>query len=279
MKICILGNSVGLRMRPPRANRTEVTYAEALERSGHCVRNFSRAGVMLNEVFRGLEEEAIAFFPDAVILHFGIVEISRRRTFRRPNNQAIHNYYMNRILDLPYRFHTPVQVARRFAWRAVNSATRRLAGLCGISWPWLPIDRFLEVLGATVQVLLKETGASVVVIGITPCSDRIEKHLRGTREDVNAANDRLQALCRHHGPRVAFLDPRLFIDDGNVELLVPDGIHFSAAGHRMVHQEIERILRRFDRQEAGAHPSAACDRPASATGLAAGPAGGGGTAP
>jgi len=120
MKICVLGNSVGLRIRPPRSDRSEMTYAEALESKGYLVRNLSRAGVMLNEAFAFLEEELITFFPDAVILHFGVVEVCYRQTFRWPNNQAIENYYMNRIINRPNRFNTPFRTAYRYGLRAFN---------------------------------------------------------------------------------------------------------------------------------------------------------------
>jgi hypothetical protein len=245
MKICIFGNSVGFRIRPPRRDCQDLTYSEILESSGHRIRNVSKAAVMINEAFTFLEEEVITFFPDLVIIHFGIVEICYRRTFRWANNQAIENYYMNRFFRRPYVFNTPMRRVFQFTLRAFNSCTRLVSSLLGLRWQWLSTKQFLLALRSVVEVILKETKARIIIIGITPCSDRVEYLLKGSRSRIIEANLGMKEICEQFSDRMKYLDPESFIHQQNMADLVPDGIHFSAEGHRQLVSEINTLIERL----------------------------------
>lgn len=242
MKICILGNSVGFRIRPVRSNPRDMTYSEILELHGHQVRNVCRSAVMLNEAFAYLEEDVITFFPDIVILHYGIVEVAYRKTFRWANNQTIVNYYTNRCFARPYSYRTTCSRVRHVLFRAVNSTTRKLATLLGVQWQWLSTNRFLLVLQSVLELITKETRSIVIVIGVTPCTDRIENMLKGTRKNIVEVNAGIKTVCEHYSGRVQYLDPRTFIQESNIDEFIPDGIHFSAAGHKALAEELLRII-------------------------------------
>ena len=92
MRITILGNSVALRMRPPRSDPGDGTYAEWLSRQGHDVRTVASAGTLLSEAFATLDSDVVATFPDCVIINYGVVEVCYRRTARWINNRTLINY-------------------------------------------------------------------------------------------------------------------------------------------------------------------------------------------
>ena len=242
MKICILGNSVGFRIRPARNNIQETTYSEIIESHGHNVRNVSKSAIMINEAFAYLEEDVITFFPDAVILHYGIVEVSCRRTFRWTNNKAIVNYYTNRLFARSFTFSSIQRSIYNFFLRAFNWSTRNLSTLFSLQWQWLPTPRFLTVLKSMLQLITKETNAVIVVIGVTPSFNRAENLMKESHKNILEMNSGMKAICEQFPCRVKYLDPDSFVRDSNIDDLVPDGIHFSAEGHRQLAEKLMSLI-------------------------------------
>ncbi len=105
----------------------------------------------------------ITAYPDAVILHHGIIEVYFRRTFRAPNNAGIVNQYRNRVLRQGYTPATPSLLLRPF-----NALTRRVAGFLGLRWQWQSPAKFVRVVQLTCELILKETGAFIVIVGFRP---------------------------------------------------------------------------------------------------------------
>lgn len=242
MKICILGNSVAIKMRPPRSGADELTYPERLQASGHDVHNASMAGVFLSEQFAFLDDDVLTCNADAVILHHGIIEVYFRRTMRAPNNAAILNQYRNRVLGQGYTYDTATSRLRRFPVRALNAATRRLAQLLGLRWQWQRPDDFMTVVTQVVGLILKETAARMIIVGITPPSAGTEADLPGLGEEIARLNERLRAEAVRYGSRVQFVDVTALLRDGDHSRLVPDGIHFSATAHRLLAGELLAVL-------------------------------------
>lgn len=241
MKICVIGNSVGFKIRPPRAAPDERTYSEILEAAGHCVKNVSKAGVLLQEAYGLLEDEVITFFPDVVVINHGVVEVCYRTSVRVANNAAIPNVYLNSVFGREYQFvnsrgFSIVNLGRR----AMNWAIRIGAGALGLKWQWMRSEDFVEVVGATCALIQKETNARIFVMGITPSSSRVERMLKGTGERITHTNRLLRDYCAAAGPRMHFVDVEQCIPESDLPAMVPDGIHFSAAGHRVI---AERLLR------------------------------------
>ena len=242
MNVCIFGNSVTLRIRPPRSAAGEATYAERLRAHGHDVTVVARAGVLLSEAMATLEDDVVTRFPDWVIVNHGVIEVCTRQTVRWINNQTIVNYYLNAGFARPFVFGTPWDRLRSFGWRALNASIRTASGLVGARWQWLPTPLFLRALEKTLDVVLKETAARVIVLGINPCSPRVERILPGSREAIADANAAMLALASRRGPRVVFFDPASVLDATRLEELVPDGIHFSAEGHARVAAALATML-------------------------------------
>jgi GDSL-like Lipase/Acylhydrolase family len=229
MKILVVGNSVGFKIRPPRFRPEDGTYAELLERAGHSVVNVSMAGAFLSEQFSLLDDDVLTEHPDVVILHHGVIEVFFRRTIRSWNNAGITNQYRNRVLRQGYSTGAP-----RLAVRAINALTRRLAAAFGWRWQWQSPDVFLRVVEATAALILKETGARLVIVGITPPSASAEAELPGLGGEFARVNERLRDCAAALGDRAGFLDVEALLSAESHAEMVPDGIHFSAAGHRRV---------------------------------------------
>ena len=229
MKVLIVGNSVGFKIRPPRAQPDDGTYAELLARAGHDVVNVSMAGALLSEQFGLLDDDVLTEFPDAVILHHGIIEVYFRRTIRVCNNAGIANQYRNRVLRHGY-----TSAAPRLAIRVINGLTRRIATAFGWRWQWQSPEVFLGAVEATAGLVLKETSACLVIVGITPPSARAEADLPGLGHEIARVNERLRNCATALGARARFLDVAALIAGESHAEIVPDGIHFSADGHRRV---------------------------------------------
>jgi len=219
-----------------------MTYSEILELHGHLVRNVCRSASMLNEAFAYLEEDVLTFFPDVVILHYGIVEATNRRTFRWTNNRAIVNYYTNRLFARTFTFDTlPNRVCHLF-FRAFNSGMRRLATRLGVQWQWLPTPRFLVVLKAILEQIMKETHAVIIVIGVAPCFDHDDNMTQSTLKNILHLNEGMRAVCAQYPNRVRYLDPGSFVRECDMSALVPDAVHFSAEGHRRLADAVLHLL-------------------------------------
>ena len=241
-KVCILSSSVGFKMRPARTCADELTYGEILERNGCHVKNVSRAAVMLSEQFGLLDDDVITFFPSHVILHCGVVEICPRRVWRWPNNASVLNYYGNAFFDEPYVFSNWRSKGRVFGLRVLNGLSRHLMKLLHLDWPWMDSGRFLTVADAVINRVLKETGAQVVVCGITPCNERVEKLLPGAGAAISSANQMLAKLAESKGSRVKYLDVERLVKNRDINQLAPDGIHFSAAGHALMAEHLAEMI-------------------------------------
>lgn len=242
VRICVVSNSVGLRIRPPRLRPEDLTYAEILMRKGHHVRVRARAGSMVNEAFANWDDDVIAFFPDLVVLHYGVVEICPRRELRWLSHNSVANYFNNAVLGRAYVFPTAsAKLKAKLSWFG-NAVIRNCAKLVGAQWQWLPSQRFQEVVEASLRLTLKETATRVLVVGLSPCSDRVRKLLPGAHQAIAEANARLRELCAGFPSRVGFLDVTPLIPAEAVTELVPDGVHFSAIGHRLVAEAMERWL-------------------------------------
>ncbi len=238
-RICILGNSVGLRMRPRRKYKSERNYCELLMRD-HIVFNRCRAGTMITEQFRYMDDDLIAHFPDITILNFGIVELFHRRTFRYINNQPIRNYYNNGILGRNYTFGSS---AAGLLARAINALTNRVATMLGISWQWLDTNRYLRVLRDICDCAIAETSTVIVILEVPRLSPASSKYSPTTDHRIRSVNSAIHAWAQESEGRIIVLPVNTLIpEDSALERLIPDGIHFSALGHRIVYRALQRTI-------------------------------------
>ncbi|MFC1628600.1 SGNH/GDSL hydrolase family protein [Gemmatimonadota bacterium] len=242
MRVSVIGNSVGMRIRPPCRGKQDMLYSARLAGQGHEVSNHTRAGIMINEAFGYLDDEVITEHPDFVILNFGIVEVCFRQTPRRLQNSLIHNYYLNQLHGRPFMFLSGWRRVRHLILRVINGSIRRGAVILNLRWQWFRTERFMTVMKSMIDVLLKETSAEICLIGINPCTARIERVVRGTSEEISRTNALLRELAASYPARIHFLDPIDVLGKDEAADLVPDGIHYSAEGHRLMAESLQRLI-------------------------------------
>jgi lysophospholipase L1-like esterase len=237
--VVVVGSSVGSFIRPLRSTLADRTYAETLERClhhkgiGSAVTNSARWSMLLPEALDRFEDLVLSHQPDVVVVNFGLVDAQPRtvplRWFRWMFARA------------------PVQGPLRRGWR-------RLWG------PWLarwyrrvgpilarrrlvparvPPRQFRRDLQVLIDLVRHERGALVVLVGITPPSARVEEVLPGTLARAGSYDEVLRAAADGE------LDVRYLpvADLGlPVDQLAPDGIHFSAEGHRAVGEALALVI-------------------------------------
>lgn len=240
-KILVYGNSVGLKMRPPRSQVDERTYGEWLALHGAEVINLCRAGVLITEAFRTFDDDVLCNFPDAVVFNFGVVETSRRRTPRPAWVGSVSNtVFLNHVTGRTYPRYRHWRRARRVAWRAASGLSEGLARLLGFSWSWVPSNLFIETQRSMLELLFKETSSVALILGINPCSARVESLLPGSMAAIQKANRALELMASQY-PRARFIDP-LAILGADAGMLLPDGVHYSALGHRRIADVLVREI-------------------------------------
>jgi hypothetical protein len=233
-------------MRPARLGRHEKTYGEILEERGHRVRNACKAGVMINEAFGYIDDEVISFYPDAVIFHFGIVEICRRRTIRFLNNLAVRNYYRNNVFVHEYRDDTIIEKINHFVIRAVRKIQTEFAKLFHADWQWLNEKRFIKILEESINIIRRETGAKAIIIGCSPCDERVNRILPGSQSAVVSVNSSMKELAEAEPENIVFIDPVEFVNKDNIAEMIPDGIHFSSKGQTLISELLLQALEKFN---------------------------------
>jgi hypothetical protein len=234
LRICIAGNSVALKIRPPRQAAGDKTYTEILQAAGFVVQNVSRAGVTIDEAFATFDDDVLRFFPDLVVFNFGVIEACRRRTSRWLwLNTAASDVYLNHLCGRPFPLNARMHRLRYLALRAITKLGEAACRVAGISWHWVSPSKFLEVLTSMIDLVLKETNAGVLVIGVNPCAGRVEQAMPGSEQAARELNARMKLLCSRK-PRVTFLDPFDLFAPQDLGRHVPDGVHLSVQGHRTI---------------------------------------------
>jgi len=121
-------------------------------------------------------------------------------------------------------------------------AAPRLISTFNLS-PWYPMPTFQDKYEKLIILLKKEFYPIIICLGINPCTDRIEKLLPGSRANIPKYNAIIRAVAKSQG--CSFVETESWIDDTNIQILVPDGIHLSAEGHNIlvtkIFEEVKRI--------------------------------------
>ena len=229
--ICILGNSVSLVMRPPRQTAAEQTYAEILRAELACeVINWSQRAAMISDGVRAVEDVVITRYPQAVVIQYGIVECTLRDMPR-----WLYQFVKLRLQGDENRWQRlPVQLAAR----TLMPLSRRWAALRG-RWRWMEPQPFAHDVRKLVQLIRKETSALPIVINIPTPSERVERLAPGTSASAAEYNRLLALLAAEL--QVPLLDAAALIAP-DPDALLPDGIHFSASGHRLVADQIKALI-------------------------------------
>ncbi len=243
LRVLIVGSSVGYYVRPPGDGADEQAVDECLEQllrtSGFDadVRNASRWFETLLEGNRRLPDLLTWFRPHVVVVLFGYIEsqpLVCPRWFAKwlfnPWPRSDRWSARARAILLPRGRRVFLQTAPLLA---------RLPGLPSRVAP----DRVRRETEHLAALARKERGALVLCANVPATDDRIESFLPTTGRRLRQTSAAIEAAVANSDARL--VDLRALVDADRSELL-PDGIHLSVLGHRMLaerlHDEIGSLL-------------------------------------
>jgi lysophospholipase L1-like esterase len=244
LRVVVVGASQAVMVVPPRTGRDDGGWAEQLPvalaaRGRHAdVRISARWFTGLTEVRARYEGEVRNAAPDVVVLHTGIIELLPRAL---PTRLVRHFTTWDRAGHAPavaYRTHVaPV------LWRGLRQVQQRAA-------PHVPSRmspaRYVRELTALVDMLREETAAQVLVLDVDPPGERLEHWLPGTldrwRAHQAAVAAGVEALRGRHGEAVRLLPASADVREHGAEAVLPDGLHRSAFGHRLLAERVAQVL-------------------------------------
>jgi hypothetical protein len=235
LRLTVVGSSVGYFVRPPGADRTEGCYAEVATDmlcAGGIPTQVSNQSYWLGEVhdaFHHIEARVLATSPDVVVVNFGWMECQPKlfptamlrwlTTYRPRLNPRTVPYRRKAVrrLSRMYKRYTPI-VARR--WSGMPSR--------------MPPQRFEQEMTRYIDVVRKELRSLVLVMNVNPTTDRIAEVLPTVHDRAKQYSDIVERVVARAGDGVRLIDTRSLVEDLGCEKLIPDGIHYSVEGHRLV---------------------------------------------
>ena len=216
-KIVIAGNSVALRIRPPRQSEVELNYSEILEKNlpdTFVINRAIGAKVMPHET--SFLDEMIAYHADYYILNYGIVDACTRSVPR-----WLWNFINN---DNPQ--HGLIRKGLRYLCYRFEAAFRRILTVIRGKRAWTRRAAFAYKYEKFIKLLQKDTAGKIICISINRPSSRIERSLPGSVRNVQRYNEVIRQLANKYN--AFYIESFYDFDDS----LIPDGIHFNAEGHR-----------------------------------------------
>lgn len=227
-KLCIVGNSVTLRVRPRVKKEESKVYStllnEELSDDWEVIKHGKSrylSSELLNEIDKFIEYDASAY-----ILNIGCVDAPPRE---------IPKWYSDITFKRKYLKLYPIFNGLYSLIRSLG--LRRYFVYLRNSKPWVNKEDFYRNMSLSVEKILAATNSEIIVLGINKGSSRLENHLPGILENYRIYNGLLKDLCSKYN--LKFLD----VSDLNAKEHFPDGVHFNELGHRII---AERIIKRLD---------------------------------
>ena len=216
-KIVIVGNSVALRIRPPRQNEDDLSYAEILDKNlpNALVINRAIGGTIMPHESIWVDE-MIAYHANCYILNYGIVDACSRSVPR-----WMWNFINN---DNPRRGF--IMKVLRFLCSLFEKKFRRLLTVIRGKRPWTRRAAFAFKYEKMLKLIQKDSIAQIICIGINRPSSRIERFLPGSVRNVQRYNEVIRQLANKYNS--VYVETFYDFD----ESFIPDGVHFNAEGHR-----------------------------------------------
>lgn len=216
-KIVIVGNSVAIRIRPPRQNEDDLSYAEILDNNLPTTMVINRAVGATVMPYQSLwVDEMIGYHANCYILHYGVVDALSRSVSRR-----MWNFINN---DNPQRGF--IMKVLRFLCSLIEKKFRRTLTVIRGKRGWTSRTAFAYKYEKMLKLIQKDSIAQIICIGINRPSARIERFLPGSVRNVQRNNEVIRQLANKYNS--VYVETFYDFD----ESLIPDGIYFNAEGHR-----------------------------------------------
>ncbi len=231
LKIAIVGNSLGLRVRPPEKFPYNKNYGVILEellqkrypQKVVWVENLSMGRATILDTWANIDNILNAF-PNYYIINLGVTDASTRE---------IPLWYSNIINSRrPSWLRTLFMGFYLFVIKRIRPQLVLLRG----KRPWISKRRFAKHFEKLIKFLKKETNAKIIIISINKAGKRIEKLLPGSSQNYLLYNKIIKNIALKHGA--------LYLDSMSVvpEEYLPDGIHLSIEGNKIIAEEIFKLI-------------------------------------
>jgi lysophospholipase L1-like esterase len=236
LSVVVIGNSLTFDQVPPRTSRAEGTYGEVLRDELVAVGvpvNLHLEGRWFDFVSRGLrryEQSVRAHVPDVVIVQYGLnesqpylVPVSALRHFITDHKSATR-------LSRRYRRHVVTPV-----WRRVRTMRRTLSPVVGTrTWQMTP-DRFRGKMSSLIGKARREFRPLVLVMDVAPPGPLLTHFLPGQEQRHRIYQQAIEELVGEFAdPDVRLVRSERMVRRLGFEAALPDGMHFSVLGHRMI---------------------------------------------
>lgn len=244
LRVVVAGGSVSLFVVPDGPARGAGTYGEQLPGllgpdvapDGVDVRHTGQWFGLVRDLRRGYEVRVRNHFPDVLVLNYGMGEAQPNVV---PTWAARHFQSWDRSshpLALAYR--------RRLAppaWRVLRRLQRATSG-----WPThrLSPDRYATELRKVVRMARDETGCLVLLLDLDPPGSRWSHWVptMGARRDLfQRVQD--EVVAGFADPDVRSVRVAQHALERGVDVLLPDGVHRDAEGHRLTAEAIAQEVR------------------------------------
>ncbi len=232
LNIAIVGNSVAMRVRPPENHPENKNYTVLLREnlSGNDnhpieakVTNCSMGGATLRQLHCSIND-IIRLFPEYYVLNLGVVDASTRE---------IPRWFFEIISSTSQ---SGLHKAVRFFYGGLIAKIRRPLVFIRGKRSWVNQREFKKLYTLLIDVLLKETNAEIIGLSINLANERVERALPGSHSRHEKYNEIIKKCLDRSN--CSFLD----LTDLNPDKHYPDGVHYSAEGHKIVADRIEQLV-------------------------------------
>lgn len=226
-KILILGDSTVQWIRPYRIDK-DCTYSEFLQKE-YFIEIVSKPGMTSKDALSLFWNDLAGKFYDLIIISIGINDLTPRCypqwLWKINNDILVCNSKIEKIINFFYRIFT-------------YSKLQTLCSKLNISKPWISKNSFKKNILKLEEIILKESNSKIVFLSLPMVSKRVTDILPSIEKNIIEYKEVLKDL---KNDRTIILDvDRLFRDD--TEKYNPEGIHYSADGHKKVFQELIKII-------------------------------------
>lgn len=232
LRVVILGNSVGLRIRPPGKFPNNKNYGAILEEllqkkyPGQVVliQNLCIGRATIWEILQK-RNDILREFPDYYVINFGVSDASTRE---------IPLWYSNIInnskesLTKKFFSYFYVHIIKRIRPFIVKVRGKKA---------WVSKHNFKKYFDEIVRFLTKGTNAKFIILSINNPTKRIENELPGSREKYAEYNKIIKSISAKYNTQ--YIDTT----DLTPNIHTPDGIHFSLEGHQVIAERIYELIR------------------------------------
>ncbi|MCK9453837.1 SGNH/GDSL hydrolase family protein [Sulfurimonas sp.] len=228
-RVLIIGDSTTMWIRPYRKSHDDLTYIELLRKQNYQIDVVSKPGMTSSEAVKYYWNNSMASFYDICIISVGINDLTPRnypRWLWKINNEIlVSNSYFEKLIQFIYRLVT-------------YSKFQTLCAKFGMSRPWVSKNAFKLYLLKLQKIIIKESNTKMVFLSLPMVSSRVENIFPGIENNVIKYKKVFNEL---QNERTLILDiENIFKYDR--QRFNPEGIHYSADGHKRIFEELIKII-------------------------------------